>query len=92
MSKVMLTCIILHNTMVEEGYVDCDTQPEPSVQGNALLPQVQHHGVRDELACLELRSDLVERVWQIHGEILLICTFHISVVSHTCFRQLCNAM
>ena len=57
--------------MVEKGYVDCDIQPEPSVRGNALLPEVQHSGVRDELACLGLRSDLVKHVWQFHGEILL---------------------
>lgn len=82
MSKVMLTCIILHNMMVEEGLVDADIEPAPLGRALPALPREPPHGLRDELACLELRARLIEHVWHHHGRVL----FWGALFLHTCIH------
>ncbi|XP_050286616.1 uncharacterized protein LOC126725756 isoform X1 [Quercus robur] len=84
LQKIMKACIILHNMIVEDerdenevvdfDYEQIDEVNNPPIQvsrehANGFMAFIQsHQRIRDQEIHYQLQSDLINHLWQLHGE------------------------
>jgi hypothetical protein len=83
LKEIMMVCIILHNMIVEDErdlYLGADAFDYDQINETPLEPPSHehtvefldfiqnHHRIRDRETHSQLQSDLVEHLWQIHGQ------------------------
>jgi hypothetical protein len=83
LKEIMMACIILHNMIVEDErdlYLGADAFDYDQINETPLEPPSHehtvefldfiqnHHRIRDRETHSQLQSDLVEHLWQIHGQ------------------------
>jgi hypothetical protein len=80
--EIMKACIILHNMIIEDERDEDDTLDFDYEQPNDNLPEPMSHDhpymliefihnhlrIRDKETHSQLQSDLVDHLWQVHGE------------------------
>ncbi|XP_074328216.1 uncharacterized protein LOC141666117 [Apium graveolens] len=82
MKYIMIAFIILHNMIIEDERElhteeeQFDTNVEPTVEREPHHPNTfrefiqVHQQIRDKQAHIRLQNDLVEHLWQIHGDVM----------------------
>jgi hypothetical protein len=78
LNQIMITCIILHNMIVEDErgplhefeYDGCSVTVEPSRNESVNFSQFvkNYQGIRDATAHHQLKNDLIKHLWSLKGQ------------------------